>query len=814
MSEPSFNNPDATVVARVSDITLPSGSVRKVPYTPLPGIIIFVHGVNSMGEWFDAAEEGLCDGLNVRLNRETFDDPSDDTIRGLLRTAQYSPELTPSGYLARTKSEEAIQPAQFVQDAERSPIIRFRWGYVANKEDLATVGPNILLDEDNAWGGGPFANGCTALPDLWSNGTVTDLFAGLQVEYMNTETSRLVYNCPARHYGAHAAWRLAAVVAQAREKHKAFYGKECPVTVVCHSQGNMVGLASAFIGDKRFDGKGVADTYILANPPYCVLPNWVDNLVQYDNVNDLGRITMLSRRKTLDRFFEIVKNRNDDLASDDCVNGYMSNTRSPWYRGEDQTAYPSHKRVFLYANPHDQVIAVSTVMGMGWMGLPQEVLAGRDKDMAGAKQPYVFKHAEGVLYQRIWAQGNPAKYSKDSPFKVGDVPGKSFVYYDESDPTKADGIQGGKGQFWLRKPLPLRFHLRRVWADERKSLLGKAGATIQGGIYEFAFVLIRLGSLGNASYPTVNATPPSGWKIHVNAHKVPNPIEPISIHLYHPQTDETGQQPKDDGQQRLDGKSGPPQGKVSGVFNQGPQSHTDELNPNTPTGDIYDKYRKKGQGGQGDEAALRYEHNASVRQLARRKKDNPYESAIELMDKESASKLEGEEYKDFREFDQDKREYFLKKAVNLNATNHSTILTNAAHSRQVMAYDVNVGLNVLPPDQMNWLRQFADWRYCDSKDPVMKDWREYYMNGRSARNVRLENHSNYKPNVPAEIGIDSERSNSGALSQKHRDLPPPPVMARERSPGQQLHEDWRAEQKQKLRLPTENDDAFGGTPGE
>ena len=35
----------------------------------LPGVIIFVHGVNSEGEWYDDAEEGLCAGLNDRLRR-------------------------------------------------------------------------------------------------------------------------------------------------------------------------------------------------------------------------------------------------------------------------------------------------------------------------------------------------------------------------------------------------------------------------------------------------------------------------------------------------------------------------------------------------------------------------------------------------------------------------------------------------------------------------------------------------------------------------------------------------------------------------
>lgn len=36
---------------------------------PLPGVVIFVHGVNSEGEWFEPAEDGLCKGLNRRLGR-------------------------------------------------------------------------------------------------------------------------------------------------------------------------------------------------------------------------------------------------------------------------------------------------------------------------------------------------------------------------------------------------------------------------------------------------------------------------------------------------------------------------------------------------------------------------------------------------------------------------------------------------------------------------------------------------------------------------------------------------------------------------
>ncbi|MES2741490.1 MAG: hypothetical protein V4754_11135 [Pseudomonadota bacterium] len=55
-------------------------------------------------------------------------------------------------------------------DDSFSPVIRFRWGYKASAEELQQFGDGVYLKEEGYWGGGPFANGCTALPDLWGKG--------------------------------------------------------------------------------------------------------------------------------------------------------------------------------------------------------------------------------------------------------------------------------------------------------------------------------------------------------------------------------------------------------------------------------------------------------------------------------------------------------------------------------------------------------------------------------------------------------------------------------------------------------------------
>src|SRR5471030_1400429 len=61
---------------------------------PLPGVVIFVHGVNSDGEWYKEAEQGLCDGLNDRLKRRDEHMVHPTPEGGQLTPATYMRELT------------------------------------------------------------------------------------------------------------------------------------------------------------------------------------------------------------------------------------------------------------------------------------------------------------------------------------------------------------------------------------------------------------------------------------------------------------------------------------------------------------------------------------------------------------------------------------------------------------------------------------------------------------------------------------------------------------------------------------------------
>jgi len=79
---------------------VPGGGTTLVPVDrPMPCIVIFVHGVNSEGEWYDIAEKALVEGLNTRLGRK---------------------DLAPNVY-------DPTDSRNF-QGAARSPVIRFYWG--------------------------------------------------------------------------------------------------------------------------------------------------------------------------------------------------------------------------------------------------------------------------------------------------------------------------------------------------------------------------------------------------------------------------------------------------------------------------------------------------------------------------------------------------------------------------------------------------------------------------------------------------------------------------------------------------------------
>ena len=324
-----LDDPNQIILGRKNGPTLlNSAKLRVLMRVPLPGIVIFVHGVNSDGEWYKETERGLCEGLNDRLKRRDEHMVHPTPEGGQLTPATYLRELTDDGYIHPDMKSDT-----FMKDDDHfTPAIHFRWGYKANSEELQKYGDGIYLNEENYWGGGPFANGCTSLPDLWGDGLSENLFLWMHIQHLNPVNDRNVFACPPKPYYVLAALRLARLVESIRKKQA-----DIPITIVCHSQGNMIGMTAAFFGDAMapardaagVQGRCVADTYVLCNPPYSLVSSNFSEDWSQSNMKDkqggTGRQSRAARIGTLRAFFDIIRQPASRRQKFDDINQAMKN---------------------------------------------------------------------------------------------------------------------------------------------------------------------------------------------------------------------------------------------------------------------------------------------------------------------------------------------------------------------------------------------------------------------------------------------------------------------------------------------------------
>ncbi|MET3135120.1 pimeloyl-ACP methyl ester carboxylesterase [Oxalobacteraceae bacterium GrIS 1.11] len=659
-------DPNNIVVGMKSGITHMNHSQLDVLMKlPLPGVMIFVHGVNSDGEWYEQTENGLCAGLNDRLKRCEEHLAYSTPEAGHLTPAKYIPEHTPNGFI-----NPKMTPLTFIQtDDTFTPVIRFRWGYKANTKELQTYGKGIYLNEEDYWGGGPFANGCTTLADLWGLGLDTKVFLSIKVQSLNSTNDRQVYDTPPRPYYVLAALRLAKLVQSLRKKQA-----DVPITIVCHSQGNMIGMAAAFLGDELYKDEGVADTYVLCNAPYSLLDkNMAENMSQSgmkDPDGNTGRQTEAARVKTLANFFDIVRKRFPRQQSVASVDECMANEAHGFTAEQDRAAYgykdSTYGRVTLYCNPHDQVISSESVQGMGWRGLSMAEIKATGGD--------------GVFAQRVFSEG----------FLVGREKPSSYQYwgnqYNHPDP-KID-----KNKFWFPESQAVEYNIEKsVDANE----------TGTGKFFARALFFLKSVSLFNVK---LNAVPPEKWEIPLEARPLPDPFMPEAIIF----------------------------GKATEKFDEGTDAPGAYRNVDAkyPVGDPYggakpdDKDAPRGN--EESEAALRYDDHAFVRMRARREgKYHGEEKVVQEDDPTQATP----EYEAWRSKTIKKN---MAANVDTHATDHSTIMTNPMHAQKALAYDVAVGHCTIPEEDLHKLRIAADWRLLkglDDGDPN-KVFLEYFKYGK------------------------------------------------------------------------------------
>ncbi|KVT74203.1 hypothetical protein WK56_08285 [Burkholderia ubonensis] len=329
----------------------------------MPGVIIFVHGVNSEGEWYDAAEEALCDGLNDRLHR------TEDT------------KLKSNQYITVDPDTRKAIPRGLDPGAKgRSPVIRFYWGYRAadgterkwriplrNPDGFDFWSPQCTNEKGPwYWGGGAFQNGTNNLRQLWSHQGMKRHILGFDMELLNTELDRQLQDAPPRHYYAHAAKRLADLIDRIRT--------ECPrdtVTVMSHSQGTMIALAATALCKTR-----APDALFVMNSPYALDDKVTDALTA-----GIDRPTPEARVNTFRNIANRIKRDKRPMteaqmkqlqcgASEDMNFWRPDNRRKSGVHERD-----NHGRLYVYFTPHDRVMGSTPLQSIGWQGIPDKLLS-------------------------------------------------------------------------------------------------------------------------------------------------------------------------------------------------------------------------------------------------------------------------------------------------------------------------------------------------------------------------------------------------------------------------------------------------------
>ena len=419
-----------------------------------PGIIIFVHGVNSTGEWFAKAEQNICKGLNTRLGLEG--------TPYALKSNQYNCD--------NLADFDNYKKDRKILNAGNSPVVRFYWGYRSAKgeedkyliplvnrqnEDYRALKKQGLKPEALQakgpwfWGGGPFQNGTNNLVSLWGEtGFNAKLrYVPITVQDFAPDFDRLLSSAPPRKYYAHTAKRLADLLDLIRAK----YPRDT-VSVISHSQGTMIALGAAALAKKAPDG------LFILNSPYAMETKSTDNFSLPDN----EILSDKARAQTLEAIINKVAKQAQALSPEKYNELFVgkSEDKKPWtplikhkatqpqvtiveteeydYVSSGKT-YPAvekqqrketttserwiperdnHGRFYIYCNPHDRVMGSSPLLSLGWQGLP---------NTRKQEPPKLITDHKKSLFQRMMARATPCGAAPDPKTPFWPLPdGKPF----------------------------------------------------------------------------------------------------------------------------------------------------------------------------------------------------------------------------------------------------------------------------------------------------------------------------------------------------------------------------------------------------
>lgn len=387
------------------------------PVSDLPGIVIFVHGVNDPGGNYDIIEDGICEGLNERLDAfrlvpgrygEAYAEAQASTIK--VGDRQYNKiakiKYDPDTYLYERQEREGE-----VGKRTHSVFIPFYWGYRASEDEIARKKPEDggtadgystirgqyhdhqgnRLSKHFAKGGGMFNNATTSLPLMFEAGFRHN-FANAAARLMMSGYEYSTHS-PHRRSMVLAAERLAMLIREIRA-----VSPDETINVIGHSQGTMVTLlAQAMLADgsevrsvagtpmPTLPAARPADCLLLVDSPYSLIETTLERIAH----NNVHRYTAKGRLKTLSHIVNLVTSAPhpapplSDLAPVRGEAGLHRGRAGYQWKGlgpalrrqrDGQTFFFDERdnrgKVYMYYCPEDGTVNIPTVKGIGTYGVP------------------------------------------------------------------------------------------------------------------------------------------------------------------------------------------------------------------------------------------------------------------------------------------------------------------------------------------------------------------------------------------------------------------------------------------------------------
>ncbi|PBP58455.1 DUF3274 domain-containing protein [Pseudomonas syringae Cit 7] len=421
-----MNGADEYAVAQGNTRLIPNLNTTCKMEVPgdLPGVVIFLHGVNDPGASYSMVESGLCQGVNERLDRP-------DLVPG-----RYGAEYDIAKKKLRAKQQLEDQDKQLLDDPDthlyrrdtddpktRSLLIPFYWGYRADPSEISrdkNNAPTKLRDQyqdiqgnrlDRHFGkaGGYFVNATNNLLEMYDKGL--PLTMRLKIARKTLPNTHFLGDNPHRRYYVLAAHRLAMMVKEIRR-----VSPDETITIMAHSQGTLITLlAQALLVD---GGHRCADTIIMVDTPYCLFPEVTPK--DQDTLTTLIRIVA-----------QVTQAPHTQPPLSDLCNPatYCGRSGPQWSptqgtrkdKGKvgNLTVFPERDnrgKVNLYFCPDDTTVALDDVRGIGTFGVWD--IHGKDS----TRNPMAELKAVR-FYQRMWTK----RYRDDSPVMVGKPPGYDLL---------------------------------------------------------------------------------------------------------------------------------------------------------------------------------------------------------------------------------------------------------------------------------------------------------------------------------------------------------------------------------------------------